>query len=170
MPVDVTAQRGYHNDHQVILLADLFAGRSRTQRRCRVVALEVTVMSAFRRLPRLPVIHSFSFGVFATVVVLGLNSLINLATQTQWGDYLAIAYFALYGVACIENYLACREYHCLITGPGFLLAAVAMMLRDTGIFDHGFGVPYLIFGAAAVLGHTLEWHYRRRTGSKYRLV
>jgi hypothetical protein len=124
---------------------------------------------ARRGLPRLSFVFSLWFGIPATLVVLGLNVLLDRATGAQWGDELATAYFALYGLVCVQNYLACREYHCLITGPGFLLAAVAMVLRDTGVFDHGFGVPYLVFFAAALLGHTLECRYARRTGSKYRL-
>lgn len=129
--------------------------------------------SSLRRqsaLPRLPLIHSFWFSIPATLVALGLNVALNATTGTQAGDYVTLAYFALYGIACIENYLACREYHCLITGPGFLLAALVMLLRVTGVFDHSFGVPYLVFAAAALLGHTLEWRYRRHTGSKYRLA
>jgi hypothetical protein len=43
-------------------------------------------------------------------------------------------------------------------------------MRITGIFDHGFGVPYLVFAAVTLLGHGLEWRYWRRTGSKYRLL
>jgi hypothetical protein len=44
-----------------------------------------------------------------------------------------------------DNFAHCGEYHCAITGPGFLLAAAAMLLRDLNLFDHGFGVPYMIF-------------------------
>jgi hypothetical protein len=97
-------------------------------------------MSSLRRLPRLPFVNTLWFGIPATLVVLGLNILLNMTTRTFAGDYLATAYFALYGLECVENYLACRQYHCLITEPGFLLAAVAMILRDTGVFDHGFGI------------------------------
>ncbi len=57
-----------------------------------------------------------------------------------------------------------------VAQPGYLLAALLMILRDTGVFDHGFGVLYLVFAAATLLGHVLEWRYRRRTGSKYRLA
>jgi hypothetical protein len=145
-------------------------GHSNTQCRGRIVALEVPVMSALRRLPRPPVIPSFSFGAFAALVVLALAAVINLATHMQWSDDVATAYFALYGIACLQKYFACREYHCLMNGPGFLVAAVAMIQRDSGVFAHGVGVPYPIFAAAAVLGHALAWRERCRIGSKYQLV
>jgi hypothetical protein len=102
-------------------------------------------------------------------VVLALNYLIASFTHTSWGDYLAILYFTLYGVYCIQNFIGCREYHCLITGPGFLLAAIMMTVRDIGIFDRGFGPPYIIFALSALLGHLLERRYVKQTGSKFLL-
>jgi len=35
--------------------------------------------------------------------------------------------------------------HCAVTGPGFLLAAAMMTLRDTGVFAEGFEVSYVVF-------------------------
>jgi hypothetical protein len=36
-----------------------------------------------------------------------------------------------------------------------------------GIFDRGFGPPYIVFALSAVIGHGLEWRYMKKTGSKF---
>ncbi len=116
---------------------------------------------------RIPLLHTAWFLLILPLVMMGLNYLINNLTGSHWGDYLATAYFALYGIYCLQNFTCCREFHCAITGPGFLLAAVLMILRDTGSFDHGFVLPYLVFGLALAIGYLLEWGYARRTGSHF---
>jgi hypothetical protein len=113
---------------------------------------------------------SLWFAVPLTLIVSALNSGLNALTHTYWGDALTLVYFTGYGLYCLQNYRACREYHCAVTGPGFLLAAGVLVLRDIGVFDHGLGLPYLVFGAAACLGCLLEWQYWKRTGSHVRAV
>ena len=113
-------------------------------------------------------LHTLWFGIVSALVVLGLNSGLDQVTHTVAGDIVALVYFGLYGLYRLQNYLGCREYHCMITGPGFLLVAVLMLLRVTGLFDHGFGIPYIVFGLAALIGHGLEWHYWKHTGSRFR--
>src|SRR5579883_302223 len=100
--------------------------------------------------------HTLWGGMISTLIILALNIGLNLATHTGAGDIVALVYFGLYGLYCLQNYLRCREYHCMITGPGFLLAAILMLLRVTGLFDRGFGIPYLVFALAALIGHGLE--------------
>ena len=117
---------------------------------------------------RIALFHSWSFALISVFVVFGLNVLVDQITHTYAGDIIACVYFGAYGLYCVQNYIGCREYHCLITGPGFLLAALVMLLRVTGVFDHGNGPPYLIFALAALVGHGLEWQYARRTGSHFR--
>ncbi len=60
------------------------------------------------------------------------------------------------------------ERRLMITGPGFLLAALLMLLRITSVLDLGYGVPYLVFVLAVIVGHSLEWSYHRRSGSRFR--
>ncbi len=117
---------------------------------------------------RIALLHTFWFGILSVLVVLGLTIGLDQATHTVAGDIVALVYFGLYGLYCLQNYLGCREYHCMITSPGFLLAAVLMLLRVTGLFDHGFGIPYLVFALAALIGHGLEWRYWKHTGSRFR--
>jgi hypothetical protein len=117
---------------------------------------------------RIPLLHSLWFAIPATVIVELSNQGLNTLTHSYWGDALSLVYFTGYGLYCLQNYIGCREYHCAITGPGFLLAAGVLLLRDIGLFDHGLGVPYLVFAAAALLGYLLEWQYWKRTGSHFR--
>ena len=49
-----------------------------------------------------------------------------------------------------------------------MLAAGLMIVRDTHVFDHGYGSPYLVVGLVALIGHLLEWRYWRRTGTRFR--
>ncbi len=116
---------------------------------------------------RIPLLHSLWFAIPATLIVEASDAGLNSLTHSYWGDALTVAYFAAYGLYCLQNYLGCREIHCAITGPGFLLAAGVMLLRDVGIFDQGIGVPYLVFAAAAGLGCLLEWQYWKRTRSHF---
>ncbi len=117
---------------------------------------------------RIPLLHTLWFAIPATLIVASLNAGLNTLTHSYWGDALTVVYFTGYGLYCLQNYRGCREYHCAITGPGFLLAAGVMLVRDIGLFDHGIGVPYLVFVAAACLGFCLEWRYWKRTGSHFR--
>jgi hypothetical protein len=116
---------------------------------------------------RISLLHSVRFALFSPVIALTLNYVVNLATASNAGDNLATVYFALYGIYCLQNFIRCREYHCMITGPGFLLASLLMIFRDTMIFDHGFGLPYVVFTVVALIGHTLEWRYVQRSGSHF---
>ena len=117
---------------------------------------------------RMAWLHAFWGGVISALVILGLNIVLDQVTHTVAGGIVALVYFGLYGLYCLQNYFRCREYHCMITGPGFLLAAALMVLRVTGLFDHGFGLPYLVFALAALIGHGLEWRYWKHTGSRFR--
>lgn len=117
---------------------------------------------------RIPLLHSLWFAISATLIVSAGTAGLDQLTRSHWGDALTVAYFAAYGLYCVQNYLHCREVHCLITGPGFLLAAAMMLLRDLGVYDHGLALPYLVFGAAACCGCMLEWLHWKQTGSHFR--
>ena len=112
--------------------------------------------------------HAQWFAVLSALGVLAVNVALDTRTGTHVGDSVATAYVALYGLYCLQNYPGCREAHCAITGPGFSVAALAMGLRTTGILDHCFGVPYVIFVLAAAAGHSVEARSVRVTGSRFR--
>ena len=116
---------------------------------------------------RIPLLHSLWFAIPATLIVYASDAGLNRLTHSYWGDALTVVFFAAYGLYCVQNYLHCREAHCAITGPGFLLAAGMMLARAIGLFAYDLSVPYLVFGAAACVGCLLEWQYWKRTGSHF---
>ncbi len=72
---------------------------------------------------------------------MSLDLALDEITGTHAGDSIALLFFAVLGIYFVQNFLACREPHCLITGPGFLLASILMGLRLSNLFDHGWGLP-----------------------------
>jgi hypothetical protein len=119
---------------------------------------------------RISVLHAWWFVMLMFLVVFGLNILLDDFTHALAGDVIPLVYFGFYGLYCLQNYLGCRAYHCLITGPGFIFATVLMLLRVTGFFDHSFGIPYIVFALTLVIGHGLEWRYWKRTGRRFRCL
>jgi len=104
---------------------------------------------------RIPLLH-------APVVAYGLTILIfvldgwAVAHGAAWGDVIAAVFMGFYGIYCTQNYVGCREPHCAITGPGFLIAALLVILRLTHVHDAGFILPWVVFGLVSLIGHTIE--------------
>jgi hypothetical protein len=116
---------------------------------------------------RIAALHSWYVAFVLPFIVLAANNILDTRTHPHAGDYVSLAYFVLYGVYCVQNFAHCREIHCVFTGPGFLLAALLMLLRVGGLFDHGFGPPYIVLLVAAAAGCVAEARYVRRTGTKF---
>jgi len=115
---------------------------------------------------RIPLLHDCTFAVGSAIAVFVANAVL-LDRGYAAGDYVALAYFALYGAYCTANYFSCREVHCAVTGPGFLVAALLMGLRIFHLAYFGYTLPYLVFWGVAVAGHMIERGYARRTGSRF---
>ncbi|HEV2182364.1 MAG TPA: hypothetical protein VGR39_01670 [Candidatus Acidoferrales bacterium] len=49
-------------------------------------------------------------------------------------NYQLSALFAALGLACVANALRNRTFHCVITGPFFLLVALAFALNMAGVW------------------------------------
>jgi len=47
---------------------------------------------------RIPLLHSPWFSLSSALIIFALNYLIAALAHSLWGDYLAIAYFGLYGI------------------------------------------------------------------------
>ena len=50
------------------------------------------------------------------------------------GRYQGTALFAAMGLACFVNFAQNRTFHCVITGPFFLLVALALALQTHGMW------------------------------------
>jgi hypothetical protein len=106
---------------------------------------------------------------FNVAVAVAASALDGYATQRRqaWGDWLATGLFASYAGYCAQNFVRCREVHCAVTAPGFLAAAVLMVLRILGLAHYEYGLPWIVFVASACAGYCLQRAYKARTGSEF---
>jgi hypothetical protein len=87
--------------------------------------------------------------------------------RQPWGDWLATGLFASYASYCVQNFVRCREVHCAVTAPGFLAAAVPMVLCALGLAHIDYSLPWIVFVASACTGYCAQWVYKMRTGSAF---
>ena len=96
------------------------------------------------------------FTVALFVVLSAIDGFTN-AHRESWGDWLAVVLFAFYGTYCAQNFIRCREVHYAITGPGFLIAALLMLLRIAGIAHYEYWLPWFVVAASACIGYCVQW-------------
>jgi hypothetical protein len=86
------------------------------------------------------------------------------------GLAIASAYVTVIGAYCLLNFLHCRETHCAVTGPGFLLAAAfgfaAALLPGPALSWYRTGTQTAVFLVILAAGHGLERAVAARTGSR----
>lgn len=65
--------------------------------------------------------------------------------------------FAVAGIACVVNASNCQRTHCFITGPLFILAAIASALKGGNLL----GIDWMWIGVGAAVGtyaaYQFEW-------------
>lgn len=115
---------------------------------------------------RFDLLRSLWFNVALLVVVSALDGY-SSERHEVWGDWLATGIFVAYATYCVQNFIRCREVHCAITAPGFLAAAVLMILRLTGTAHYDYGVPWFVILVSACVGFCLQWIVEARTGSVF---
>lgn len=71
------------------------------------------------------------------------------------------------GTACILNALRCGRIHCYLTGPFFLLMAVAVVLHGLGIVWLGPNGWIWLGLTLIVVGGGLLWYLPERVWGKY---
>ncbi len=116
---------------------------------------------------RVPLLHDRRFAVGGSVATYFLDAYATTHGHELWGDVVAVAWFATYGFYCTQKFLGCREVHCGVTGPGFLIAAILMLLRLTGVHTYGFGLPWIVYAGAALIGQFAEFWYEARSGTPF---
>ena len=105
------------------------------------------------------------WGIVAAVAVFSAAGAIG----GRGGLALASSYLAFVGSYCLLNFRQCRETHCVITGPGWTIAA---LLGCAAALTPGSGLSwYRVTGASlaaiaiCILGYSLERVVAARTGS-----
>jgi len=94
----------------------------------------------------------------ASLIAWGILSLIGSYWRPLHGLSAATILFSM-AIGCVANWLRNRTFHCGITGPLFLIAAVAFLLSDVNI-AHVNSVlvwPFLLIGVG--IAFFLELRY-----------
>ncbi|MGH3286704.1 MAG: hypothetical protein ACRDPD_18835 [Streptosporangiaceae bacterium] len=86
------------------------------------------------------------------------------------GLAIASVYVTVIGAYCLLNFLQCREAHCAVTGPGFLLASVfgfcAVLVPGTALSWYRTGTEAAVYLVVLAAGYALERAVAARTGHR----
>ncbi len=86
------------------------------------------------------------------------------------GLAIASMYVTVIGVYCLLNFLRCRETHCAVTGPGFLLTAAlgfaAALAPGSALSWYRTGTEAVLYLVILAAGYGLEQVVAARTGRR----
>jgi hypothetical protein len=88
------------------------------------------------------------------------------AAGTHWHPlrwYAASTTLFAMGIGCVANWLRNRSFHCGITAPLFLIAAVFFLLADLGISAVNVGLVWSLVFLGTGIAFLLEWRYAKRS-------
>jgi len=89
------------------------------------------------------------------------------AISNGWRTVVWVVALAIMGAACMVNALRCGRVHCYITGPFFLLMALAALLYGLGILHFG-GNGWNLLGLMGLIGTIAFWYLPEMFLGKYR--
>ena len=100
----------------------------------------------------------------ASLIAWGVLSLVGIYWHPLHALSAATILFAM-AIGCMANWLRNRTFHCGITGPLFLIAAVAFLLSDVsfGRVDSILIWPFVLIGVG--IAFLLEWRYTKFSAS-----
>ena len=100
----------------------------------------------------------------ASLIAWGVLSLIGIYWHPLHASSAATILFGM-AIGCVANWLRNRTFHCGITGPLFLIAAVVFLMADmTLIHVNSLLVwPFVLIGVG--IAFLLEWRYTRLSTS-----
>lgn len=97
--------------------------------------------------------HALCYWGAAFLIFYGVG--LGLVFWLRWQPYELVVLFTALGLACFVNLARNRTFHCLITGPFFLLVALALGVQVSGIWRIGAGllwpVVLIVVGTALLL-------------------
>jgi hypothetical protein len=88
------------------------------------------------------------------------------AISNGWRTVVWVVALAIMGAACIVNALRCGRVHCYITGPFFLLMALAALLYGLGILHFGSN-GWNLLGLIGLIGTIAFWYLPEMFLGKY---
>jgi len=94
----------------------------------------------------------------------GGSVICTASSMTRRAPSAAACCFAM-AIGCLANWLKNRSFHCVITGPLFLIAGVAFLLAGVrAIHVNALLVwAFVLFGIG--IAFLLEWRYAKRSAS-----
>ncbi|MGO9516003.1 MAG: hypothetical protein ACLPND_03070 [Candidatus Korobacteraceae bacterium] len=99
-----------------------------------------------------------------SLITWGVLSLIGIYWRPLHAPSAAACLFAM-AIGCLANWLKNRSFHCAITGPLFLIAAVTFLLAGVGVihFNAFLVWPFVLIGIG--IAFLLEWRFAKRSAS-----
>jgi len=100
----------------------------------------------------------------ASLIAWGVLSLVGIYWHPLHALSAATILFAM-AIGCVANWLRNRTFHCGITGPLFLIAAVVFLLSDASMVHLNSLVvwPFVLIGVG--IAFLLEWRYTKFSAS-----
>lgn len=106
----------------------------------------------------------------AGVIIAVASFAVGAAVGGRGGLAIASVYVTVIGTYCLLNFRQCRETHCGVTGPGFLLAALlgfaAALVPGPALSWYRTGTEAVVYLAVLAAGYALEWSVAARTGRR----
>jgi hypothetical protein len=96
----------------------------------------------------------------ASLIAWGVLSVIGIYWNPLQAVSAATILFAM-AIGCVANWLRNRTFHCGITAPLFLIAAVVFLMSDMALIHVNSLLvwPFVLIGV--VVAFLLEWRYTR---------
>jgi hypothetical protein len=89
-----------------------------------------------------------------------VGALLPAARAVLW-----IPSFAIMGIACLANARGCGRLHCFVTGPLFLLAALASALDAFEVVRIDWRMIFVGVGVGTLLAYSFEWRRGKYVGA-----
>jgi hypothetical protein len=106
----------------------------------------------------------------AGVLIAVASFAVGAAVGGRAGLVIASMYVTAIGTYCLLNFLRCRETHCGVTGPGFLLTAAlgfaGALVPGSALSWYRTGTVAAVFLMILAAGYALEWTVAARTGRR----
>lgn len=110
-----------------------------------------------------PAAMCYWFG--ASLIAWGLLSVVGIYWYPlHW--YSAPTILFAQGIGCIANWLRNRSFHCAITAPLFLIAAMLFLLDILSIARVNVSLVWSLLFIGTGVAFLLEWKYAKRSASQ----
>ena len=104
---------------------------------------------------RIERLHGWIIPVVLAVLVADLNFFLDAAISDR-ADVVGVIFFILFGLYGFQSLWTRRDAATMVWVLGAAVAAALMLLRETGVWDHGYIPPYLVFIGFVVAGEALR--------------